>query len=391
MLAWGPGPIAGSSRLWWADTTVPKCDYASHSMSMSYSDDLGRTWSPLYIETRTAPWIGGYADITVDNNPSSPNFGVVYAAYNWLADPRTGPGLAILASGDGGASWQMTQVPAVGLRGYPDAWRIGYRVRTAPDGSAYVASYEANMRHWDSTDPFASLGLGNVGRIGFAVARIHYDRKTRRLAADRPAWAITLVRNAYTVIGVPAPGTSELLSPEPKWEIGLDVDPFSGRVLLAVGDYFVSATSARARGVVKVGYSDDGTTWQWRTLDRLPFVEGRSQSAIRPTLAVRDSVVFVGFHGLLDVPATSDASATVGTYWAFSYDGGDTYTSPQPVSTARWDPKALAGNPNGAGLRERADFGPDGIVRFAYGDGRLATTYAGRSAVFVALVDPGVR
>jgi hypothetical protein len=51
----------------------------------------------------------------------------------------------------------------------------------------------------------------------------------------------------------------------------------------------------------------------------------------------------------------------------------------------------LAGNSNGVGLRERADFGPDGIVRFAYGDGRLAATYAGRSAVFVALIDPGIR
>jgi hypothetical protein len=39
----------------------------------------------------------------------------------------------------------------------------------------------------------------------------------------------------------------------------------------------------------------------------------------------------------------------------------------------------------------RADFGPNGIVRFAYGDGRLAATHTGRSAVFVALLDPGIR
>ncbi len=388
VLAWGPGPTEGSSRLWWADTTVSSCKAGTHLMSIGYSDNLGATWSRLYVETRTPPWIGGYTDITVDSNPASPNFGVVYAAYNWPADERTGPGMAILASGDNGASWQMVQVPPVGLAGYPATWRIGYRIRTAPDGTAWVASSEADMRRWNSKDPFASGGTYNVGRVGFTVARIHYDRGSRALAADPPVWVATSTHNGYTVIGWPAPGTSELLLPEPKWEIGLDVDQSTGRVYLAVSDFYVSPTPAHARGVVRVGYSDDGITWQWRTLDRLPDVSGRSQSAIKPTLAARNGIVFVGFHGLTDVSAGAKSGANVGTYYAFSYDGGQTYATPLPVSNARWDPKALEGNPNGTGLRERADFGPDGLVRFAYGDGRLAAANPGKSAVFVALIDP---
>jgi len=83
--------------------------------------------------------------------------------------------------------------------------------------------------------------------------------------------------------------------------------------------------------------------------------------------------------------------ATVGTYYAVSYDGGDDFTAPAPITAARWFPAGLALDANGAGLRERADFGSDGIVRYAYGDGRLAATYPGRSAVYVALVDTGLR
>ena len=391
VIAWGPGPTPGSSRLWWADTTVPSCDYSAHSVSVSYSDNLGRTWAPLYVERRTPPWIGGFPDITVDDNPASPNFGVVYVAYNWLADPQTGPGLAVLASADGGHSWQMAQVGAVGLSGYPDAWRIGYRIRTAPDGSAFVACYEAAMRHWNQYDPFASGGLDNVGRVGFAVARLRYDRAAHRLSAGAAVWALTLAHNSYTVIGSAAPGTTNVLSPDPRWQIGLDVDQASGRLFMAVSDYAAPVAPGRAHGVVRVGFTDDGSNWQWRALGSLPHIQGLPQSAFKPTLAVSNGVVFVGFHGLEDVDKGASLRATVGTYYSLSYDAGDDFTAPAAITAARWFPTDLAADANGAGLRERADFGPDGIVRYAYGDGRLAAEYPGRSAVFVALVDPGTR
>jgi hypothetical protein len=389
VLAWGPGPVAGSSRLWWADTTVPHCNYGAHSLSVSYSDNLGKSWSPLYVEQRTPPWIGGFPDITVDCNPASPNFGTVYVAYNWLADAVTGPGLAVLASSDAGRSWQIAEVPQVGLSGYPAAWRMGYRIRTAPDGSAYVAFYEADMRRWDDHDPFASLGLDNVGRVGFAVARVHYDRPGRRLSTDPAVWVLTLAHNAITVIGSPAPGTLNLLMPDPKWQIGLDVDQSSGRVFLAVSDYATAVAAGRAHGQIRVGRSDDGLSWEWQTLSALPNTEDRPQSAFKPTLAVRNGVVFVGLHGLTDVEVGARVRASVGTYYSLSYDGGVEFSPPAAITAARWYPSSVAADVNGVGLRERADFGPDGIVRYAYADGRLAVTYPGRSAVFVALIDPG--
>ena len=97
----------------------------------------------------------------------------------------------------------------VGARHLPQ--RLG--VRTAPDGSAYVAFYEADMLLWNHRDPFASGGITNVGRVGFAVAHLHYDRVARRLGSDPAVWSITLAHNAYTVDGAAALGTVDLLGP----------------------------------------------------------------------------------------------------------------------------------------------------------------------------------
>ena len=88
-IAWGPGPRNGAARLYWADMTVAGPS-GGHLASVAWSDDEGASWSRLHVERRTPPWIGGFPDITVDRNPASPNYGVVYVAYNWLADPRRG-------------------------------------------------------------------------------------------------------------------------------------------------------------------------------------------------------------------------------------------------------------------------------------------------------------
>ena len=79
-IAWGPGPTPGSGRLYWADTTVSSCQFADHRLSVAYSDDLGQSWSALFVYNAVpATSAGGYPDITVDRDPASPNYGVVYA------------------------------------------------------------------------------------------------------------------------------------------------------------------------------------------------------------------------------------------------------------------------------------------------------------------------
>ena len=334
-VAWGPGPGTNSSRLWWIDAIMAGADKIS--TGITYSDDIGATWAPLYIEQRTPPWVGGFPDITVDNNLKSPNFGAVYATYNWLESSK-GPGLAILASGDDGKSWLLASVPAVGLPDHPFSWRINYRIKPAPNGSAVVSFYESNLRHWSKDNLFNQEGTNNVGRRGFATSHLHFDRSSKTMTADKPRLAITLQHDPESVIA------------DPQWQTGFDIDS-SGRVWMAVSDHHKS-------GTVYLGCSDDfGSRWDFKMF----AIEG--QSSYKPSVAVKDGVVFLGFHAL-------DGKGTVGTYFTTSSDHGAHFSKIRPVTNVRWSLSSLAELSNGAGLRERADFGADGLVRYAYGDGR---------------------
>jgi hypothetical protein len=393
-IAWGPGPAAGSARLYWADTTVPGCDYTRHQLSTAWSDDEGQTWSELRVEGDTPPWVGGFPDIAVDRNATSPNYGVVYVAYNWLADPQRGPGLHVLASADFGSTWQAVEVPAApGPDGFGDAWRIGYRLRPAPDGGLYVSTYQADLRVWDSEHIFSKGGLRNVGRLGFAVTRLDFDRSSGSFSSHPTVIAVTLARNGYTAAGVPPPGTQGNVFVDPAWSQGLDVDPLTGRVFLCVADYAPTSRETTPRGRVRVGRSDDaGRTWGWVDVPALAPVDGRAQSSFKPNLVAGNGFVFVGLHGIDDLPEGTSASRhipTIGTGYAVSFDGGLTFAPPKAVSAVRWNAAALEPNRNGPGLRERAERAADGGVFYAYGDGRLAAPppdhSAGRAAVFGAL------
>ena len=54
--------------------------------------------------------------------------------------------------------------------GYPDAWRIAYKLTPAPDGSAYVAGYQLDMKRWDIGCPFCKGGAANIGRLAYGIA-----------------------------------------------------------------------------------------------------------------------------------------------------------------------------------------------------------------------------
>lgn len=328
-ISWGPGPKPGSSRLWWTDAML----LGNHRVSpgVRYSDDLGKTWSHLYIEKRTPPWVGGFPDITVDNNPKSPNLGTAYVAYNWL-ESSNGPGLSVIASADNGKSWQIVQVPHVQLKGFPDWWRIGYRLKTLPDGSVIVSFYQSNMRNWSKDDIFNQGSEANIGRLGFATAKINFDRKTKKLIADKPVWAITLSSK----------------NTKAQWQTGLDIDQSNGRVWMSVSDY-------TKKGVVRIGHSDnEGQSWDWKTLG----ITGESSS--KPSVASQNGIVFVGFHGL-------DSKGTVGTYFSMSYDRGKTFSTPKLVTNNRYKHAWISGVVNGVGLRENATFGPNGLIYYSYG------------------------
>ena len=402
VIAWGPGPRRGSARLYWVDTTVPGCNYASHAVSVAYSDDEGATWSRLYVERRTPPWVGGFPEITVDGNPASPNYGSVYVVYNWLASRTAGPGMHVIASGDYGRTWRaaMEIPPARRPSGCAASWRIAYRARTAPDGSLYVSGYQADLRRWDAGRIFSKGGPGNICRLGFTVTRVRFDRAARTLTRGPTVLAARVSRSSQAVYGAPAVGTAAT-SIDPQWCHGLDVDRATGTVFLAVADYVASVPVGTPRGVVRVGRSTDGgRTWAWRTLPPVTLpgsvaAGGGLGSSFKPTVAARDGVVFVGFHVITDVRSGTAGvrRPVIGTYFAVSVDGGRTYGRPAPVTGTRWRAAALERGVNGPGLRERADFTADGHVFYVYGDGRRAAPAPsrawGRGAIYGALVLPG--
>jgi hypothetical protein len=402
VVAWGPGPKRGSARLYWVDMTVPGCDYSSLSVSVAYSDDEGASWSRLYTERRTRPWIGGFPDLTVDRDPTSPNYGAVYVVYNWPRSRATGPGMRVIASADYGRTWRAAvEIPPARRAGECGAsWRIAYRARTAPDRSLYVSAYQADLRRWDPDRIFSKGGSANVCRLGFSVTRVVFDRRRGTLTHGPTVMAARISRSAQAMYGAPAVGTPGP-NVDPQWCQGLDVDRATGMVYLAVADYVARPRTGRPRGVVRVGRSaDGGHTWVWRTVAPVTLpgsarTGGGLGSSFKPTVAARDGVVFVGFHVITDRPrgAAAVPHPVVGTYFAVSVDGGLTFTSPAPITSARWPAAALERGVNGPGLRERAEFTADGHVFYVYGDGRRAAPAPhrtwGRGAIYGALVFPG--
>ena len=385
-ITWGPGPTAGSTRLYWADTTASTCSYTDHRLSVAYTDDFGASWSPLFIYTGTPATYGGYPDITVDRNPASPNYGVVYATINWFPSSSHEPGMRVIASRNYGKTWSAAEVPPLASpAGYPFSYRIGYRLRTAPGGGLY-----ASFCQTDRKSP-----SGAIGRLAYGVARLSFDRATGKLTPRTPVLATKVGLNGYNLSNNYAPGTSDRTRLGTCWSHGLDVDS-GGRVYLALGNYRPSAPGSEPRGIIRLGRSDDrGRTWSWQ---RLPFtapIGGRQQSAHKPTLAVSGSTVFVGYHVLSDFPIGTGptSAATIGNAYTISYDRGASWTAPAAVSGARWSPEWLDPARQRAGLRDRAELTADGRVFYAYGDGRDAAAKPdprwGRGQIYGSLISLG--
>jgi hypothetical protein len=367
MVAWGPGPRPGSTRLYY--TAMGGGGPNDYHFEVSYSNNEGRTWHLGFVANHTRGWFGGMEDMVVDTNPASPNYGVLYLAYNWPKDPARGDGLHVVASGDYGRTYAETEVPKLPApTGYGDAWRIGYKLATAPDGSAYVAGYQLDMKTWLYSSPFWKGGYSNIGRIAFGVARLRFDRQARRLTHGRNHLATTLPRDAWNLGWTPALHGVNVGLAEPCWATGLVVDS-GGRIYYAVaGD-----------GRIRILTSDDhGRTWQLRYLPRAPAANGRRQRSMRPDLVVGDGFVAVLFH-------TVDAKGsrrTVGNAVAVTFDRGASWVGPHPINRHRWAVPPIIATYNGPGLRDRAVLLADGrTIYFAYGDGR-----SGLSAAFGARI-----
>jgi peptidoglycan/LPS O-acetylase OafA/YrhL len=385
-IAWGPGPAPGTARLYWAGTTTRRCG-GDLRVAVAWSDDAGKTWSRLRVLRSTPAWVGGMPDITVDGNPRSAGYGTVWVAYNYPLAKGRGSGLRIVASADLGRTWRDIGVPrAAAPAGFPATWRFGYRIRTGPDGTAVVSWYQADLRRWNPADVFERGTLANVGRIGFAVARVSFDGT--HLRALGSSIATTVSRNAWTLGDRPAPGTRTHTYLDPMWSHGLDVDPVGGDVYLAIADY--ARGQGGPAGTVRIGRSTDrGRSWTWTALASPPTSRGRPQSVFRPGITVRAGVVVVGVRTIDEMTtAAVGADARIGAAWAISSDHGRTFTAPAVIPGSRWRSSVLAAWVNGPGTRDRLTLASDGTAVYAYGVGRGAATsrIAAPGTVQVALI-----
>ena len=366
MVAWGPGPKPGSARLYYTAMTGQPDNY---HFAVSTSDDEGRTWRLRYIADNTRGWFGGIEDITIDLDPDSPSYGAIYLAYNWPKDPQRGTGLHVIASRTFGRTWTETEVPKLSApTGYPDAWRIAYKLTAAPDGSAYVAGYQLDMKRWNISCPFCKGGSSNIGRLAYGVARLRFSPTTGGITHGPNVLATRLPETTWNLGYTKALQGVNVGLAEPCWATGLVVDK-GGRI------YYAVASDGRIRIVTS---DDRGRTWRTRLLPKPPAANGRAQLSMRPELVAGDGFVAVLFH-------TVDASGsgrTVGNAVAISFDRGATWVGPRPVNGSRWRVAPIIARYNGPGLRDEATLLADGkTIYFAYGDGR-----DGLSAAFGARI-----
>ena len=235
-IAWGPGPDGGS-RLYWANMTVPRCGDNRFSLSTTFSDDEGATWSKLRVERRTPPWVGGFPEIAVDRDPASPDYGTVYVGYNWLARGGAGP-----------------RVPPARVRGLRqdvelDGDRPGSALRaaTATGGGSRIGfdlPPTAACTPPGTRSTFADgIGRGSFRRAArptwddspWSIARVDFDPNAKTFDVGPSRIATTVKETGFTVGGMSAPGTDGNIRPDPMWLHGIDIDRATGQPLRGGG------------------------------------------------------------------------------------------------------------------------------------------------------------
>jgi hypothetical protein len=356
VIAWGPGETLGSSRLWWVDAMVrgsPTEGVKDRYQTVAYSDDLGKNWN-FHVFKDTPPWIGGFPNLTVDNNPQSPNFGTTYVAYNWLESEK-GPGLAVAASKDG-KNWQVAQVPAPEEAGYPDYWRINFKPKATSNG-VDVIFYQTNTKKWNENDPFSE---GRKGETAYYLAQLSFDENAK-FKVDNVLPTTDLQRVSW----------GSVYDPETQNGFAIDSNDTA----------WMAFTSAGKIVIGKIDADNNSNDYLFRSppQESSPWMEfGMSgASCFKPSLVVgKNNEIFVGFHAV--------KNNMVSTYFMVSYDNGNTWQPPQLVTKSTWRFSSLSKDSNGSGLREGIDVSPDGKIYYTYADDRN-----GKLLTYVAIIDLG--
>ena len=112
-------------------------------MAVAHSSDGGKTWTPTYFNLGGPGQFNDKPMITVDTNPSSPNFNTIYVAWDTTVIGHGGPsssGVQFSRSTDGGRTFSTPVVVSDTNGG--QRFGIGADPFVGPDGRVYVAWHD---------------------------------------------------------------------------------------------------------------------------------------------------------------------------------------------------------------------------------------------------------
>lgn len=308
-LYWINGAVVGNQRL---------------GIGISKTTDFGKTWQVVYFNKNDEVWVGHFPDITVDNNPKSPNYGVVYATYNVNGGIK-GPKIRVLAYDPVTKEVAKADVPPVVDNNNAVTWRINPQVIATSTGEVRLTVSEKIIGYYDSSNQFAN-SWNDVLSLEYDSAMIDFDRSTGKIT----------VGSEKKELGV----STKYIGGEmdSAWDSGLAVNDTTGEVWMTAGN--------AGKIVLKTIDKDSPQSFDLKGV-----------YLFEPTLAMHGNTMFLGFYG--------KGSDGIRPYYIMSDNDGVTWTDPKLVSSDRWSNGK--DEVNGVGLRLQAKFAPDGKnVLFAF-------------------------
>lgn len=340
-----------------------------------YSDDNGTTWSPnVRVDAQALnmtspsgsagqPSGGTTVGLTVDTEKHSPNYGMVAVGYHGgsiLADGRTHYyGSKIAYSRDFGVSWQGIEldggIPANLLPLVPAGEFIVPNLSRptdvipafSPDGDLYCLTEQAVYTGPDAQGDFNTVTTALL--VGPQIQRI----KIRPTGVQK--FSPVIINNSYYNWNGAPNGTFATASQfYPSRAHGVTVDQKTGTIYVYYS-VVLNGNPSPSAVIELLKSTDHGLTWTQIPLTPLP-----GQSCFRPTLVISPNGrnFILRFTTYNDVPAGTPVSAnlvTMGAYYMYSNNGGNSFSVPLPVSATRYSFNASGMFPsfpinNGVGL-----------------------------------------
>ena len=147
----GPGPDAGTARLYYTAMGGPAPNY---HFERQLQRQRGPDLAPRLHRQQHARLVGRHGGPGRRHQPGQPQLRRGLPRLQLAQGPDEGRRLPRRRVGRLRPHVRRHRDPeAPAPAGYGDAWRIGYKLATAPDGSAYVAGYQLDMKHWRQSSP----------------------------------------------------------------------------------------------------------------------------------------------------------------------------------------------------------------------------------------------